>query len=344
MRYEKIDILNSRDELDKKLKKLYKYSLLNFAFVIADVLAGTSVFSSTYPFGKKKSEFENEIKELGKIKSKIIKIVEEYISKFYSSDIVRDLSNLNPEEMEKFYISQFKLKPPFNYIDNTIKKLEEIVNSRNVNLKTTSQQLINRAIINQKFGPSFGKHRRPFNFTDQVIKKAIINQAFWRFFIRHRRSFSPANQVSFLLAPVMKDKNIIHWENIINLICWFLRKLYGSSYESILNFTHDGGDPTVLKNQYRRIKSLYSTLISISSDKYFPHKNNRPEKPYFFLNPVISVKFYKNKIKTIYRENDKLKVRESLFENHKEKNVIREYEKDEEKNESSKFKLLMEIS
>ena len=340
MRYEKIDILNSRDELDKKLKKLYKYSLLNFAFVIADVLAGNSVFSSTYPFGKKKSKFENEIKELGKIKSKIIKLVEEYIRKFYSSNIVRDLSNLNPEEMEKFYISQFKLKPPFNYIDNTIKKLEEIVNARNVHPNETSQQLINRAIINQKFGPSFGKHRRPFNFTDQVIKKAIINQAFWRFFIRHSRSFKPANQVSFLLAPVMQDENIIHWENICNLICWFLAKLYRSSYESILKFTHEGGDPKVLKNQYRRIKGFF--CYSSASYEYFPKKNNEPEKPCFLSNPVISVKFYDNKIKTIYKENDKLKVRESRFEHDEEENVIKEYEKDEEENESSN--LLMEIA
>ena len=57
MRYRKIETLNSQDklipqdELDKELKEFYRYSLLNFAFVIADVLAGNSVFSPTHPFG-----------------------------------------------------------------------------------------------------------------------------------------------------------------------------------------------------------------------------------------------------------------------------------------------------
>jgi len=130
------------------------------------------------------------------------------------------------------------------------------------------------------------------------------------------------------------------WKDISNLIFWFLENLKGSSYESILDFPQQGGNTTVLKNQYQKIKHPF--CYSSSSYRYFPEKNNGPEKPYLFSNPVISVKFYKNKIKTIYRENDKLKVRESLFENDKENNVIREYEKDEEKNESSK--LLMEIA
>ncbi|GEM_PF-6007646 len=325
MRYKKIEILNSQDEfipqdeLDKKLKEFYRYSLLNFAFVIADVLAGNSVFSHTHPFGKKKSEFENEIKELGEIKAEIIKRVEKYIRKFYSPDSVRVLSNLNPEKREKFYISRFKLKPPFNYIDDTIKGLEEIVNFRDV---------------------------YPYETSQPVITQALITQAYWPFFGRYRRPFSSANQVSFLLASVMKDKNGIHWKNICNFICWFLANLDGSFYESKLDFPHGkgedsiGGNTIVLKNQYQKIKGLF--CYSKSSDEYFPQKDNRPQKPYLISNPVISVKFYKNKIKTIYRENDKLKVRESLFENDKENNVIREYEKDEEKNESSKP--LMEIA
>ncbi len=186
----------------------------------------------------------------------------------------------------------------------------------------------------------------PYETSQPVITQALITQAYWPFFGRYRRPFSSANQVSFLLASVMKDKNGIHWKNICNFICWFLANLDGSFYESKLDFPHGkgedsiGGNTIVLKNQYQKIKGLF--CYSKSSDEYFPQKDNRPQKPYLISNPVISVKFYKNKIKTIYRENDKLKVRESLFENDKENNVIREYEKDEEKNESSKP--LMEIA
>jgi len=323
MRYKRIEILDSQDEfipqneLDKKLKEFYRYSLLNFAFVIADVLAENSVFSPTYPFGKKKSDIEREIADIGKIKSGIIKQVEEYFLKFYSPDKVRVLSNLNPEKMEKFYISWFKLEPLFNDIDNTIKKLEEIVNFRDV---------------------------YPYETSQPVITRAIINQAFWPYFGRHRRPFSSANQISFLLAPVMRDKNGIHWINICDLIYWFIEYLKVSTHVSRLYFRRKEektGHPKVLKNQYRGIKNPYPTLISISSDQYFPHKNNRPEKPYFFSNPVISVKFYDNKIKTIYRRNDKLQVRESRFEHDKENNVIREYEKD---GENETRELLMEIA
>jgi len=310
------------DELDKNLKKFYKYPLLNFAFVIADVLAENSVFSPAYPFGKKRSDIKREIAEIGEIKSGIIKLLEKYFLKFYSPDSVRVLSNLNPEKMEKFYISWFKLKPLFNDIDNSIKRLEEMFNLRNIHPPVLSQSLV----------------------TDAVITQAIITQCFWPFFKKHKRSFSIANQVSFLWSPVLRDKNFIHWRNICNLICWFLENLEGSTYESKLDFPHGkkeadiGGNINVLKNQYRRIKKSYWSIINLHSDTCcFPHKNNRPEKPCLFSNPVISVKFYHNKIKTIYKEKNKLKVRETLFEHSRKKHEIREYEKDEEKKEVSKW-------
>lgn len=318
MRY-KFHIENDmeQDELDKKLKEFYRYSLLNFAFVIADVLAENSVFGPTYPFGKKRSDIKREIAEIGEIKSGIIKLLEKYFLKFYSPDSVRVLSKLNPEKMEKFYISWFKLKPLFNDIDDSIKRLEEMFNLRNIHPPVLSQSLV----------------------TDAVITQAIITQCFWPFFKKHRRSFSIANQVSFLLASVMRDKYGIHWRNICDLIYWFMEYLEGSTYVSRLYFRRKKektGSPKVLKNQYKGIKKPYSTLISTSSGQYFPHKNNRPEKPYLFSNPVISVKFYYNKIKTIYKENDKLKVRQSLLEPDKKEHEIREYEKEEEKKEVSK--------
>ncbi len=325
MRYKKIEILNSqdefisRDELDKKLEEYYGYPLLNFAFVIADVFAENSVFNPTFPFGKKRSDIKREIAELGEIKSEIIKLVEKYFLKFYSPDSVRVLSKLNPEKIEKFYISWFKLKPSFNNIDDSIKRLEEMYNLRNIHPPVATQSLV----------------------TDAVITQALITQGFWPFFKKHRRSFSIANQVSFLWSPVLRDKNWIHWGNICNLICWFLENLEGSTYESKLDFPHGkeeeaiGGNINVLKNQYRRIKKPYSTLISTSSDQYFPHKNNRPEKPYLFSNPVISVKFYHNKIKAIYKEKDILKVRQTLLKPDRKEHEIREYKKDEEKKETS---------
>jgi len=315
-----------KDELDEKLKEYYKYPLLNFAFVIADVFAEKSVFSPKFPVGKKRSDIKNEIVALCGIKSKLMKLVEDYVLKFYSSGSVKVLKNLNPEKRKKFYISEFRLKPTFNYIDDYIKGLEEMIDLHHIHSIDSIHSSVD----------------------DEYIINALIVRCFGPFFKKHKRSFSVPNQVSFLWSPVIRG-NKIHWRNICNLICWFLEYLEGSTYKSKLDFPHGkneekiGANINVLKNQYQRIKEAYSSLIHTSCNlNYFPCKNNKPEKPYLFSEPVISVKYFHNKIKTIFKEKDKLMVRQTTFiEPERREHEIRQYEKDEEKKENSR--LILEI-
>lgn len=305
MRYRfRIKFDMDQDELSNKLKENYRFPLLNFAFVISDVLAENSIFSPTFLFGKKISDIKREIAELKETKSEIKKLVENYLFKFYFPYSAKVLRELSPEKLEKLYISEFKLKPFFNNIDDSIKELEKKINIRKID--------------------------------------PVANITLWPFFRKHRRSFSFTNQISFLWASVLREKNGIHWANICDLLNWFYEHLEDSTYKSKLCFLRKEKDekvgyPKVLKNQYRRIKKSYRyQLASSSNHHYFPHKN-KPEKPYLFSNPVISIKFYHNKIKTIYKEKNKLKVRETLFEHSRKKHEIREYEKDEEKKEISKW-------
>ncbi len=194
MRYKKIEFLNdrnefiSRDELNEKLLVFCEYPLLNFAFVIANVLAENSVSSPIYPFGKKITDVLREISELADIKAEIIKLVEKYFLTSYPPDCVRFLSTLDPIKIKKFYISEFRLKSLFNYIDEAIKRLEEMINLSIVH------QVIPNAVV------------------AQAIK--VRARAYWPFYKKHRRPFSVATQVSSLWSLVLRHKNAIHWQNI----------------------------------------------------------------------------------------------------------------------------------
>ena len=54
-------------------------------------------------------------------------------------------------------------------------------------------------------------------------------------------------------------------------------------------------------------------------------KKNKPTRPIFLSYPIVSVNFYKNKINTIFKENDDLKVRQTIFKLDRIENKISDY-------------------
>lgn len=320
MKYKRINIEEiDKDELNEKLIEKYGFPLLNFASVISDVIAEHSIFRKTIN-GKRVSDIKREIEELSKIKQGVIDKLKAYFFKYYPPDFYKSLIKINPEQRKIFFISEFKLMPFFDSINKLIKSLKALENAL-------------------KFKPD-------------------STMVLWPDFKGEKRSFSFANQISFFWVSVIRDKNGIHWQSILDLISWFLENLEDSTYESKLDFPHGkeekeiGGNIDVLKNQYQKIKIQYFFPI-ILSYKYihFPIKRANPLFPMgseIDLNdplkgrmPVISIKFYKNKIKTIFKENNNLKVRETVFEKNKPTSEIRNYHQEEEKLEGEN--LLLEI-
>lgn len=302
-----------KDELSKELEDNYGYPLLNFAYVIAEVLAENTVFIKTID-GRKISDIKKDVNDLKKIKQKLIKSLDDYCDKYYKPYNYYSLIKNNPEFKKVLYSSAFKLEAFFGIIDEDIKQKKERIN-----------EYVRK--------PTF-----PFPWPDST---------------KSSRAISYANQVSFLWSSSL-HKGDIHWRNICDLILWFLEYLKDSIYGPKLFFKRKEeitGYPKVLKNQYRRIKLLYMFPLMISSQYiHFPIEVEKPVYPkeqIFFSDPkkaclVISVEFYKKKIKTIFKEENKLKVKETIFKQGKPYSKIRDYEEREEQEDADN--LLLDIS
>lgn len=313
MKYKQIKIESSQEELEKDLKEYYGPSLVNFAYVIADVLAEETIFTKKV-YGRKISDIKKEREDLISIKEELLKSLKSYTAKYFHPDLFKTQKKTSFKIQNEFYINEFRLKPFFNWIDECIKKLEKMMN-----------------IFEQKPDSGFIP---------------------WPDFKPDKRPFSYANQIAFLWSSALYDKNGIHWANICNLISWFLECLEDTSYKEKLYFGRKdeiSGYPRVVKNQYQKIKKSYSFFMLLASCLiYFPFKKEKPLYPkatgIYKLGEgyqVISVKFYKRKIKTIFDEDGKLKTRETLLEKDKYHSIIRVYDQDEEDSEGDK--LLLEV-
>lgn len=116
-----------KDRLDNDLKREYKFRLLNFASVVADVLAENTIFCKKIG-GKKKSEITDEIEKLERIKQKLLEELTDYFFyyrlKNYPEFITKELKESADKEGPKFYISIFKLEPFFSEVNNHIEELK----------------------------------------------------------------------------------------------------------------------------------------------------------------------------------------------------------------------------
>ena len=323
MRYKfEIKFDMDKDELNQRLKENYGYSLINFAYVIADVLAEDTIFNKTIS-GRKLSDIKEEIETLKKIKRIVIKSLDNYFIKYYDPDFPHSKIENYPELKEMLYGYNFKLEQFFNYVDNLIKPKKEIIDMHDKEV--------------------------PFPWPGKS---------------KYTRPFSNANQISLLWSramrsPVLNKKKFhIQWANICNLISWFIESLEGSSYVSKLYFRRKeeiAGYPKVLKNLYRKIINVYGIPLVISEMYiYFPYGDRKPlipcEKTDFSDSiakgyPVTSIKFYENNIKTIFKKNGKLIVRETLIEKSKVyKYYSQEQNYDEDEEHKDVDKLLLNIS
>lgn len=312
-----------KERLDSILKREYEFRLLNFASVVADVLAENTIFSKKIG-GKEKSEIRNEIKKLEGIKQKLLKELTDYFFHYHLKNcpefIIKELKESVDEKGPKFYISIFKLESFFSELDSRIEELKE-------------------ALALYQYNPEFLKEIIPFPICEG-----------------YPRPINYTNQICFLWAFAMRDKDgrSVSWEKASELIDWFIYHLKFSEYVDNIKPIPRGKyskEIESLKTFFRRIKRKFPTLLKITGNRdYFPNWASKAQKPFFLKKvkngglrvfPVVAIKFYKNKIKTIFKENNNLKVRETVFEKNKFTSEIRDYYQKEEKLDGEN--LLLEI-
>jgi len=318
MRYKKLKILDEFDnfipqyELDKQLQEYYGYSLLNFAFVVADVLDGITLFNKILD-GRKISDIKKEIKGLEKIKQKVLVYLESHIKKHYQFDIPNDLSN---EVIKILLIKHLNLEPFFSTIDN----LSEGLNS-----------------MLSEFKPLFKRDPQKPEFLpySQSISCAYQISFLWAFVMCNK--YVHWLDIQNLLGWFLYHLDGSAYEKKIE----FPREKDGRKI---------GGNIEVMKNQYIDFKNTYGFPSLFYCLTYFPRRTLRPffskvgvkdfEDPKEH-SPVISIIFYEDKIRTIFDEDGKLKARETIFEKKQCRSIIRDYRQEEEKSE--KDKLLLEV-
>lgn len=311
------------EELNTKLLKNYGFPLLNFAFIIADVLVGNSVFSDKFYFGSNIKSIHEGTNKLKELRKNILDTLEDY-SLNYEHPLVSNVLNKQSDDVRKnFIVDSFNLKPFLQKLDSTIQQSEFILNIR-------------------KAHPA-------------------ANRILWPIFKKNRKQdLGKNNQIAFLWAQaIMKDG--VHWKTICNLFDWFMEVLEESNYAEYLHFKRvrkpedfigekdnieeNEVSPNyyVLKSRYSQIKKKYRDLLeSTSRILYFSKKDGKPESPRCFFHPVISVEFYKNKIRTIYRVGDNLSSRDVTFQDNIIEQEIKEYDEKIEQKEMDGLLLKVE--
>lgn len=303
-----------QSEIDTQLKQDFRYPLLNYGFVIVNVLDGLTVFSKAVR-GKKISDFINERDDLKKIRNNILKIMGRHSKKHQTEDVLKLYEKMSPPTQKLFLIEAFDMGSFFKLTNERIELCQTIID----------------------------KLKPP-------LRKVFKNPEFLPLF----QPISNVNQIIYLWAEVMQKSGDIHWQDIINVHAWFIDSLEGAHYLRELDYPTRkkeigvGGNINVLKNGYKSFKYTYGVNTFLYRLNYFPFDAKRP----YFLNPnadnsltsdgqfpIKSVRFYEDRVKTIFKDDRKIKVRETIFEHNKSTTSSRDYKK----NYKEKSKLLLSI-
>lgn len=318
-----IKIDEDGEDLNHKLLECYGFPLLNFAFIIADVLIGNSVFSDKFYFGRNIKSIRKGTNELKELKERVFDILEDYSLNYEHPLVSNILKKQSDEVLKAIIIENFNLKSFLQKLESRIQQSEFILNIRKTH--------------------------------------PVESRIFWPIFKKNRKlDLGKNNQVAFLWAQAI-NKGGAHWQNISNLFAWFLEFLEESNYAKYLHFKRVRKDEDwigfeenekedeispnykVLKVRYSQIKKEYRYLLeSTSKLLYFRKKNEKPEKPICFFHPVISVEFYKNKIRTIYQVGDNLSSRDVTFQDNIIEQEIKEYDEKIEQKEMDGLLLKVE--
>ena len=291
------------------MEEHYGFSLINFANVIADVLAERTIFSQSRYCKSVYNKLQREMDALNDVKKLLLRKLKKYLSIFLENRETKDgiqLDQLSDDEI----VDYFGLREFFNRIDCIKKNPEE-------------ENIFSRLLVTSSYHKElFLKSRKPITPINQLVN-------FFAMVI-----FKP----KILIEPdgrVTRASTKIDWEDISTLLTWFYQKLEKSVYGKKLSFQrkHDfSGWPDTLKVQYSKIgKNYRPALIGYCINDYFP-KEKGPS--------IISIAFYRKRIKKIFQGDQGLIVLEYIFGEGRPLEIKREYSAEKD-NRDEKGRILV---
>ena len=347
MRYKyRISTDENQKDVENFLKMDYSFPLLNFALVVADVLAEKSDLSLQGGL-RKEEEISKELANVEQYKKTIQlqtkDVAEKYIIPKYPRIIQKEIrAKVDSDGIRS-------LAPILVILENRIEELkDELKNQKEL----------------------------------EKVPIAIRESLPLALHIGKKSELSYTNQISFLWASVLRDKGPksvwrkvnkisiksnsikpkesqginrkIHWLIISDLIEWFRVHLCEEYYQrNIKQIARDkwSGQIDSLKRFYRRkIREGNELLLKSSSlMTYFPEWGGIQHNPNLFaqdadglrrLFPVVEIKFYPEKMLTVFQMDNVIKARETFFQEDDPKSIIRDYERNEK--ETSKPLLCVE--
>lgn len=207
-RYELIDVHWTPVELNEFLLRQYKFGLFSFALSLATVFYKSPSWGSWDLWSLKKEGIpyfeicKQEIGKIKEIKAKIVEQLDEHLNKLQFWDSLRGSQTHN---LPQAFLS---LKKPPKILDR--EKLTE----KNYKLETTFKVIDDEIEYYEKLVADYTRKRgRP-------VQIRIIISSLW--------------------SLILKDSQIIHWENIKRILEWFYRKLNGKHYqENEKHYSHE---------------------------------------------------------------------------------------------------------
>jgi hypothetical protein len=286
----------------------FGYRLINFANVIADVLAENTIFSYVRQYSSVVKKIRREIDALKSIKIVLLQKLRKYFVILQDNRAVAEIIHIDQISDDEI-IDNFGLRAFHDEIGSKILEREEEI-SKIMPLVTSSY------------------HRD--------------------LFLKSRKPITPVNQLVYFFSMVMFKPDIlfepdgrvtratykVKWEDMITLLTWFGGKLNKSVYVKKLYFKRKddiSGWPDTLKVQYSRIgKKFRPALIKYCTNYYFP----KGATPFLLDNysndnvmhapwPIMSVVFYRNRIIKKVKGDNGLKVLEYRFDKGKPKEIFR---------------------
>ncbi len=211
---DKIDINLPAEKLDGFLH----YLLLNYAHVLAEALMESF---GGYPFyGMKKSEIDDELKDIDKAHKEIMHRAHNRIIKY---PIFKGYEDLKTEkERKEFVIEKCKLKPHLEFLTQRKEVLKQYK-------KILSSEKSRRKPIEKKFKIS--------SIWALMLRRR--ERVVWPDVVRVYNKKSSTGQIRVRSSIWQKIVSSADWPNVVGLLDWFHNKLKDTTYGGELELQHE---------------------------------------------------------------------------------------------------------
>ncbi len=302
MRYKKLSLINSPSRMNSDLENYYGYGLYEFSSVLALITYLIGIYD---PYSKNKIIKGNFFLLRKNLIYEIFGMAEDFyeaIDTYKKGDKIRTLTI--KKAMKKLKSSQEEF-----ISENRDYKIGLYMDNWDIAVPT-------------KVFKNYQKKE------ENIIEDLIFNNLIWRKWQGDgwniiRAKIKPRDRVVGVWAKIMRDKKGIHWDNISNLLNWFLEK-FPQSIQEIFGDTHSD----VIKKQYLRKREFSDFLFDVIQLVCFPKKRKKPVWIFWFgenyimwISPKICTTKHYNWLKNKINEIEKNETTDPYEFFRKKKNI-----------------------